>query len=176
MSPRASCLGDEHGGHRGALLERAVELPGDAEHGTPSSFACASSSAGAAQALSASSAAGRSRSIAKSPIASRIICCSSVGVRSKSSARAPVRLARGLVELLLRGERPPGGAGGAEAVLGGRVEEPLGALAHADAVEQLEPGDAVEGPEAEAHASVGGVHRRFQVEERPDAVAIPTAP
>ena len=56
---------------------------------TPSSFAWASSSSGAAQASSASRPAGLSRSIAKSPIASRIICCSSVGVRSKSSARTP---------------------------------------------------------------------------------------
>ena len=129
---------------------------------TPSSFAWASSSSGAAHAWSASRPAGRSLSIAKSPIASRIICCSSVGVRSKSSARTPFAWRAGWSSFLLRGERAPGGAGGTEAVLGGRVEEALGALAHADAVEQLEPGDAVEGPEAEAHASVGGVHRRFQ--------------
>ena len=50
----------------------------------PSSAACASSSSGAAAAVSASCAAGRSRAVAKSPKASCSICCSSLGVRSKS--------------------------------------------------------------------------------------------
>ena len=50
----------------------------------PSSALWLSSSAGASAALSASWATGRSRAPAKSPNASWSICCSSVGVRSKS--------------------------------------------------------------------------------------------
>jgi hypothetical protein len=90
MSPRASCSATS----TEVIAERSSKAPpsspGTPSIVTPSSFACSSSSGGAVQAASASSAAGRSLSSAKSPIASRIICCSSVGVRSKSFARLPV--------------------------------------------------------------------------------------
>ena len=67
--------------------ERSVTAP-PSDSGTPSivnpsSPAWASSSAGALQAVSAASAAGRSCSLPKARKASCSICCSSVGVRSK---------------------------------------------------------------------------------------------
>jgi hypothetical protein len=57
-------------------------------------------------------------------------------------------------------------ARGAETVLGSRVQEALGTVAHADPVDQLETGESVEGAEAEPHASVGSVHLSVTGEER----------
>ena len=121
MSPSRERLGDEDGGHRRALLDAPPSSSGRRASARPSSFAWASSSSGAAQAGSASRAAGRSfvqREVADRLAQHLLLVVGRRGRRARRRTRFAWRAGRS--SFFCGGERPPGGAGGAEAVLGGR--------------------------------------------------------
>ena len=110
----------------------------------PSSFAWASSSGGVVRSASASAAAGRTFSPAKSRTASWNICCSSSGARSKRPRGLPRLLAGRFAELLGSLEGARGRRRRAEPALRRREDHPLERLADADPVEQARAGELVE--------------------------------
>ena len=149
-------LADQDAGHRGLLVHDAAELLGDAEHVDAELGGLRR----AARPASRSRRRPRARPGGPSPRrrrgrASWNICCSSSGLRSKRPVDLLVLLARRFAQLLGRLEGAPGGGRRAEAVLGALEERPLDLLADADAVEQVRAGEAVERPQAEAHAALG---------------------
>ena len=78
-----------------------------------------------------------------------------VGGEVEQALRLAPGLARRFAQLLRRLEGAAGGGRRAEAVLGRPVERSLDLLADPDPVEQVGAGEAVERPQAEAHAALG---------------------
>ena len=153
-------LGGEHGGHRRARSETAPP----SSSGTPSIVsaelaAWASSSAGAAHVGVGvgrrRTQAARARSRAS---ISWSICCSSVGVRSKRSRGVALVRRAGRPSAAGGRERAAGGAGGAEAVARRAVEQALGAVAHAQAVEDVGGGEGADRSQSERYAARAGRH------------------
>ena len=130
----------------------------------PSSFAWARSSVGAAQALSASWAAGRRRASAE--VAHRLgqhLLLVARGEVEQVPGLGP-RLARGRGQLLGGGEGPSGAGGRPHGRLRRAVKETFGRLADAQPIDQIGGGKAVERAQADGHAALGDVlvlgHRR----------------
>ena len=138
--------------------------------GSPISWTAASTSSGAAQASLAAAAAGRSSSAASSSTTSTSICL----VLGRGQVEDAARLGAGgplpCGPPARAGERATGGGRDPEAVAGGRVDDLLGLLAQADAVDQVALGQPVDGGDGEADGVARLAGRQPVATTRPEAV------